>query len=218
MSNVIAVLCQKLRDRRLTLGISQMELARRAGLHRTYISELERGACNLTIESLSKLACTLDISLSQLMAEAEAAMASVADAFSILLVEDNPADAHLIMRALNQCKTANQVNHVIDGSQAMHYLLKEGDYKAAEDPDLILLDLNLPKKSGHEVLAEIKKDEKLKNIPVVILTTSRNAADIKKTYSLHANSYIAKPINPNQFQATISKTVDYWVDCAHLPK
>lgn len=209
-------LCKLLREKRLNLGISQNELANRSGLHRTYISELERGSCNLTVESLSKLANALELSLAELMTEAETSLKSSLSAFMVLLVEDNPADAHLIKLALNRCKVTNHVDHVEDGSEAMSYLQNKGKFQNTAMPDLILLDLNLPKKSGHEVLSEIKKDKKLKNIPIVVLTTSRSDGDIKKAYGLHANSYIAKPVNPDQFQSTIETTVEYWFECAKV--
>lgn len=111
----------------------------------------------------------------------------------ILLVEDNPGDVRLTIEALKEGKVANQINVVMDGMEAMAFLRHEGKYKNAPIPDMILLDLNLPKKNGREVLAEIKMDSKLKHIPVVVLTTSQAEKDIIMTYNMHANCYIIVP-------------------------
>src|SRR5438552_15830611 len=115
------------------------------------------------------------------------------DVVEILLVEDNPADVRLTQEAMRDSKIANRLNVVSDGVEALAYLLKEGKYSNVIKPDLILLDLNLPKKDGRELLADIKNDDSLKSIPVVILTTSDAEQDIVKSYNLHANCYITKP-------------------------
>src|SRR5258708_7490478 len=117
----------------------------------------------------------------------------------ILLVEDNPADAKLTRAAFNNLKVANQLQVVKDGVEALAYLRQEGVYADAPRPNLILLDLNLPKKDGRQVLIEIKNDDQLKAIPVVILTTSSEERDILETYSSHANSFITKPVNLEGF-------------------
>jgi CheY-like chemotaxis protein len=129
----------------------------------------------------------------------------------ILLVEDNPADARLVTEALKEGKVAKKLNHVVDGAEAMDYLRKVGKYKDAPLPDLILLDLNLPKKDGREVLAEVKADENLKRIPVVVLTISRSEEDIMKSYNLHANCYVAKPLELDDFFKVVKSIEDFWL-------
>jgi CheY-like chemotaxis protein len=135
----------------------------------------------------------------------------------ILLVEDNPADARLTVEALKDGKLSNTLHIVEDGVEAMAYLRKEGKYAAAVRPDIILLDLNLPRKDGREVLAEIKADENLKRIPVVILTTSKAEQDIVKTYNLHANCYITKPVDLDQFINVVKAIEDFWFTIVKLP-
>jgi len=135
----------------------------------------------------------------------------------ILLVEDNPGDADLAREALENSKVRNTLNVVGDGEAAMAFLRKKGKYAAATRPDLILLDLNLPKKDGREVLAEIKADEHLMRIPVVILTTSKAEEDVLKTYNLHANCYITKPIDLNQFVKVVQAIEEFWFTIVKLP-
>ncbi len=140
-----------------------------------------------------------------------------AKAVEILLVEDNPGDVRLTVEALKESKLLNNLNVVEDGIDAMEYLKKDGKYKNYPRPDLILLDLNLPKKDGREVLAEIKKDDKIKNIPVVILTTSQADEDIIKTYNLHANCYVNKPVDMEQFLKVVKSIGDFWFTIVRLP-
>ena len=135
----------------------------------------------------------------------------------ILLVEDNPGDADLAREALQTGKVRNTRNVVGDGEAAMAFLRRQGKYAAAPRPDLVLLDLNLPKKDGREVLAEVKADEDLKRIPVVILTTSKAEQDILKTYNLHANCYITKPIDLNQFIKVVQAIEEFWFTIVKLP-
>jgi chemotaxis family two-component system response regulator Rcp1 len=135
----------------------------------------------------------------------------------ILLVEDNLGDARLAKEALKDSKLINNLSHVADGEEAMAFLRREGKYAGAPRPDLILLDLNLPRKDGREVLAEIKADENLKRIPVVILTVSSAEEDIFKTYNLHANCYITKPIDLNQFLKVVHSIEDFWLSIVKLP-
>jgi CheY-like chemotaxis protein len=135
----------------------------------------------------------------------------------ILLVEDNPGDVRLTKEALKEAKLLNTIAHVPDGVEAVAYLRREGKYKDAVRPDLILLDLNLPKKDGREVLAEIKNDPELKRIPVVILTTSRAEQDILKAYNLHANCYITKPVDLDQFVRVAKSIDDFWFTMVRLP-
>jgi len=135
----------------------------------------------------------------------------------ILLIEDNLGDIRLIKEAFKEEKIINRVSVVEDGEAAMAFLRREGPYAGAVRPDLILLDLNLPKKDGREVLAEIKADEDLKRIPVVILTTSRAEEDILRTYNLHANCYVTKPVDVEQFLAVVRSIEDYWLAIVKLP-
>jgi CheY-like chemotaxis protein len=136
---------------------------------------------------------------------------------SILLVEDNPGDADLAREALENGKMNNDLHVVDDGEKAMAFLRREGSYADVPRPDLILLDLNLPKKDGRQVLAEIKSDNDLKRIPVVILTTSRAEEDVLKSYNLHANCYITKPIDLNQFLHVVRSIEDFWMSIVVLP-
>ena len=135
----------------------------------------------------------------------------------ILLVEDNPADIRLAQEAFKDAKVHNILYTVGDGVEAMAFLRREGKYADAVRPDLILLDLNLPKKDGREVLAEIKTDEHLKLIPVVILTVSKDEEDILKTYNLHANCYITKPIDFEQFMKVVKSIEEFWLTIVKLP-
>ncbi len=135
----------------------------------------------------------------------------------ILLVEDNPGDVRLTQEALKEGKLSNNLNVVEDGVEAMAFLHKEGKYSYAPRPDLILLDLNLPKKDGREVLAEIKEDPELRRIPVVVLTTSRAEQDIFKTYDLHANCYITKPVDLEQFIVVVQTLQNFWFTLVKLP-
>lgn len=136
---------------------------------------------------------------------------------NILLVEDNPGDADLAREALEDSKLNNELHVVDDGEKAMAFLRREGGYVDVPRPDLILLDLNLPKKDGRQVLAEIKADDNLKRIPVVILTTSQAEEDVLRTYDLHANCYITKPIDLNQFIHVVRSIEDFWLSIVILP-
>src|ERR1051326_7118814 len=135
----------------------------------------------------------------------------------VLRVEDNPGDVRLTMEALQEGKVYNQLHVASDGVEALAFMRREGRYAEAPRPDLILLDLNLPKKDGREVLEEIKNDPDLRRIPVVILTTSQAEQDILKSYNLHANCYITKPVDLEQFIMVV-KTVDcFWLSVVKLP-
>jgi CheY-like chemotaxis protein len=135
----------------------------------------------------------------------------------ILLVEDNDGDILLTKRALQKSKLSNNLHVVKDGTEALAFLRNKGKYKNAVRPDLILLDLNLPMKNGQEVLSDIKKDDKLKRIPVVVLTTSSRDEDIRKSYDLHANCYITKPLNMDQFISVVNSIDDFWFSIVKLP-
>jgi CheY-like chemotaxis protein len=138
-------------------------------------------------------------------------------AIDILLVEDNPGDARLAQEALKESKVRNVLYHVADGVEAMAFLRKEGEYADAPRPDLILLDLNLPRKDGREVLAEVKVDEDLKRIPVVILTVSKAEEDVLRSYNLHANCYISKPLDLDRFVEVVRSIEDFWLTIVRLP-
>jgi chemotaxis family two-component system response regulator Rcp1 len=135
----------------------------------------------------------------------------------ILLVEDNPGDVDLTREAMENSKIRVALHVVSDGVEAMAFLKRSGKYASAPRPDIVLLDLNLPKKSGREVLAEIKEDPDLKRIPVVILTISKDEEDILKSYNLHANCYITKPIDLNQFVKVVKSIEDFWLTIVKLP-
>ena len=136
----------------------------------------------------------------------------------ILLVEDSPTDALLTREALEQSKILNQLHRVENGVEALAFLRREGQYAGTPRPDLILLDLNLPKKSGIEVLREIKEDEDLRIIPVVVLTTSKSEEDIVKSYHLYANCYIIKPVDFNKFTEVIQSIREFWFSVVTLPR
>lgn len=140
-----------------------------------------------------------------------------AKAVEILLVEDNPGDVRLTQEILKGSKINNNLNIVMDGVEAMEYLKRSGKFKKAVLPDIILLDLNLPKKNGKEVLMEVKTDPELKRIPVVVLTTSVAEQDILRAYDLHANCYITKPIDLDQFITVVKLIEDFWLTIVKLP-
>jgi CheY-like chemotaxis protein len=134
----------------------------------------------------------------------------------ILLIEDNPGDVRLTLEALKDSKVYNHLSVVQDGVEAMAFLRCEGAYGAAPRPDLILLDLNLPKKDGFEVLREIKSDDDLRRIPVVVLTTSSNERDIVESYDLHANCYVTKPVDLKQFMMIVQNIQHFWFSIVKL--
>jgi len=135
----------------------------------------------------------------------------------ILLVEDNPGDARLTLEAFKEGKVLNHFTVVQDGVEALAYLRRKGAYADAKTPDLILLDLNLPRKSGREVLTEIKQDEQLKTIPVVVLTTSSAEEDVARAYGNHANCYLTKPVELDQFLRVVHSIENFWLTFVRLP-
>jgi len=135
----------------------------------------------------------------------------------ILLVEDNPGDIRLTREALKEAKVRNVLHVAMDGEEAMKFLRNAGNTGATGRPDVILLDLNLPKKSGLEVLKEIKGDADLKRIPVVVVTTSSAEQDIVKSYNLHANCFVTKPVDLNQFLEVVKSIEDFWLTIVKLP-
>lgn len=135
----------------------------------------------------------------------------------ILLVEDNPGDVRLTQEALKEAKVSNRMNVVVDGEEALQYVRRQGRFNDAVRPDLILLDLNLPKKDGREVLTEIKSDPQLRSIPIVVLTTSNAELDIMRAYDLHANCYITKPVDLDQFLHVVREIESFWLTLVMLP-
>jgi len=139
------------------------------------------------------------------------------DAFDILLVEDNPGDARLAQEALKEGRITSRLKVVVDGVEAMTFLRREGCYADAPKPHLVLLDLNLPRKDGRQVLAEMKADPELRRIPVVVLTTSQAEQDVTRSYDLHANCYITKPVDLDRFIAVVRSIEEYWCSVVTLP-
>ena len=138
-------------------------------------------------------------------------------AIEILLVEDNPGDVRLTREALKEAKIRNRLSVAGDGVEAMAFLRREGVYSTAPRPDIVLLDLNLPRKDGRQVLADVKADPELRRIPVVILTTSKAEEDILKTYDLHANCFITKPVDFDQFVKVVQSIEHFWLSIVTLP-
>lgn len=136
----------------------------------------------------------------------------------ILLVEDNPGDVRLTQEAFKDGKVRNHLSVVTDGEEVLPFLMRQGKYADAPRPDMILLDLNLPKKNGREVLAEIKRDPDLRLIPVVVLTTSKAEEDVLRAYELYANCYITKPVDLEQFLKAVRSIEDFWLTVVALPK
>jgi two-component system, chemotaxis family, response regulator Rcp1 len=136
----------------------------------------------------------------------------------ILLVEDNPGDVDLTKEALESAKVRNRLHVVDDGAKAIDFLFKRGEYADVPRPDIILLDLNMPKKDGRQVLEEIKADPQIADIPVVILTTSQAEEDILRSYQLHANCYITKPVDFQQFMHVVKSIEEFWLTVVKLPK
>lgn len=135
----------------------------------------------------------------------------------ILVVEDNPSVANLTIKAFERTNTLNKLHVVEDGVEAIAFLRQEGKYSQMPRPDLILLDLNLPRKNGHEVLAEIKSDPNLKLIPAIVFTTSESPDDIQKSYQLNANCYIAVPVQLKEFMSIVEQICNFWLTTVKLP-
>jgi len=135
----------------------------------------------------------------------------------ILLVEDNPGDARLTREALSQSKVSNNLHHARDGEEAMRFLKREGQFARAPTPDLVLLDLNLPRRDGREVLEDVKRDPLLKHIPIVILTSSEAEEDILRSYRLHANCFITKPVDLEQLTKVVQAIEQFWFTLVKLP-
>jgi chemotaxis family two-component system response regulator Rcp1 len=145
-------------------------------------------------------------------------MSELGTAIDILLVEDSPGDARLTREAFRDCRVLNNLHHVEDGVEALAFLNREGAYGEVPRPDLILLDLNLPRMDGRELLATIKRDEGLKRIPVVVLTTSNDERDVLRTYNLHANCFITKPVHLDRFLEVVKSIEEFWLTIVRLPR
>ena len=146
-------------------------------------------------------------------------MSNVASArpIEILLVEDNPGDVRLLMETFREGKIRNRISLVEDGVEALAFLRKEGEHGSAPRPDLILLDLSLPRKNGQEVLAEVKQDADLKRIPVVVITSSQAEKDILQAYNNHVNCYLTKPVDLEQFMGVVRSVEEFWLSVVKLP-
>lgn len=140
------------------------------------------------------------------------------DEIEILLVEDNPGDVRLTQEMLKEARVANHLEVVTDGEQALDFLFQRGGYRTAPRPDMVLLDLNLPKKSGLEVLEEVKAHPELRRIPIVILTTSKAEEDVVRSYNAYANCYVTKPVDLAQFMTVVRSIEDFWLTVVKLPK
>ena len=210
-SGVIVRFGASVRSLRFRLGISQEELAERADLHRTYIAGIERGARNVTLKSMDKLAGALGVSTAALLDPAgklavrpggPGSGLSNGKFLDILMVEDNQADVELTLHAFKKAIITNPIHVVYDGAEALDFLFCRGRYanrKMENRPQLVLLDLNLPRVSGLEVLRRIKSDPRTKTIPVIVLTASRRDRDIGECHRMGAATYIVKPVDFENF-------------------
>lgn len=210
---------------RTRLGISQEELAGRAGLHRTYVCDIERGARNVSLESIEKLARALEISVSALFAYADGAGdpsggAAAKELVDILFIEDKPEDVEIALHALKTAGFANQITVAHDGAEALQLLFGEGDKPAAVRPgrdkppphrrQIILLDLSLPKVHGLEVLRRIKSDPRTASIPVIVLTASPHERDLQASKRLGAAAFIVKPLDFQNLSEITSQLSLQW--------
>ena len=203
------------------LGISQEELAERADLHRTYVSDVERGARNLSLESIERLARALDVSVSALFPQAErhaggmiAANGHGGHLVDILLVEHDADDVELALNAFRKARFTNRIHVARDGAEALNFIFCNGKHagrRASDRPQLILLDLRLPKVSGLEVLRLVKSDRRTRHIPVVILTISQDSHDMAECRRLGADNYILKPVDFQRLSRSTPRLNLDWV-------
>jgi CheY-like chemotaxis protein len=190
-----------IKGKRSELGISQEELADRAGLHRTYVSDVERGARNLSLESIEKLAHALELSISGLFDRAGDG-GSNGQPLEVLLVEDEPLDVELTLSAFKKARFTNPIHVVRDGLEAMEFIYGTGSYSYRRDfhvPGVILLDLNLPTLNGLDLLRQLKADKWTEKIPVIVLTASRQDRDIAECRRLGVQTYLVKPVDFRDF-------------------
>lgn len=201
-----------IKSARSELKITQEELADRAGLHRTYVSDVERGLRNISLESIEKLADALNVSISRLFAQAGNGSGN-SSFVEILMVEDNPEDAELAVRSFRKARITNVMHIARDGEEALDFLFASGSHESRKNqplPGVILLDLNMPKIDGLEVLRRIKADKRLRQIPVIVLTISKNDADIAACRDLGVEAYIVKPVNSQNFSEITSHLELEW--------
>ena len=207
------------RIRRKGLGISQEQLAERAGLHRTYVADVERGARNLSLASIEKLAQGLDVPIPALFPPPAGGANPAAEGIGdILLVENDARDVELTLNTLEAANLTNPVTVARDGAEALEFLFCTGRYsrrKPQPQPQIILLDLNLPKVSGLEVLRQIKGNRQIQAIPVVVLTSSERQHDVSESLRLGAETYMRKPVDFNRFASAVSRLKLGW---ALLPR
>jgi CheY-like chemotaxis protein len=211
ISNTRSLFAKAVKERRLELGITQEELAWRAGLHRTYITDIERGARNLSLQSIERLAGALQASIAELFSGSKDDSPKPARrqpggkagvGVDILLVEDNPDDVEQTLQAFRAARMENRVHTVPDGVEALHFLFRQGEHATSWTPHralVVLLDLNLPKLSGLEVLRRIRSDARTLDLPVVVLTASEKSRDIAECRRLGCSSYIIKPVGFTNF-------------------
>jgi len=196
-----------IKTKRTSLRISQEELAHRAGLHRTYVSDLERGARNPSMDSIEKLARALQLSVSALFEQASKDN-EAKQTVEILLVQDNPRDVELMKQSFIQARITNPVHVVHDGVEALDFLFGTGAHAArggASHPQIVLLDLSLPRTGGLEVLRRLKADERTRDIPVIVLTASARVRDIGECRRLGAANYIVKPVGFHNFSEVTAR-------------
>ena len=211
MNDLKIVFGSAVKTKRSALGISQEELADRAGLHRTYVSDIERGARNPSLQSIEKLASALDLSISTLFERTPDDKSP--HLVEILLVEDDPLDLEWTLRAFQKANIANPVKIARDGQQALDFLFGRGplgDGRSAALPGIVLLDLYLPRMNGLEVLRKIKLNATTVNIPVIVLTNSAGDLDFSECRRLGVTSYIVKPIDFQNFSHVTSALAMEW--------
>jgi CheY-like chemotaxis protein len=212
---------QIIKGRRLALRYSQEVLAERADLHRTYVTDIERGTRNLTLESISRLSNALGVSIRELFPTeifgrpdgASASPARSTDPVELLLVEDNAKDAELTLAAFKEARLTNRVVVVRDGAAALDYIFCRGEHQHRhmdQPPEAVLLDLNLPKVSGLEVLRALKNDQRTSSIKVIVLSASRRDDDVSEAIRLGALGYIVKPVDFRNFSQVTPKLDFSW--------
>jgi CheY-like chemotaxis protein len=202
-----------IKTQRTSLGISQEELAHRADLHRTYVSDLERGVRNPSVDSIDKLARALEVSVFSLFEKASNGNGAK-QTVEILLVEDNPVDVELTKQSFNKARITNPMHVVGDGAEALDFLFGTGTYatrRGDPNPRVVLLDLNLPKVGGLEVLRRLKADKRTRDIPVIIVTASTRERDIGECRRLGAGNYIVKPVGFHNFSNVTARLSLGWM-------
>lgn len=207
-SDLLGAIGKVIRKRREALGISQTELAERAGLHRTYINNIEGGSKNISIDSLKGIADALNTNISELLSSAEATD-DAKPPIKVMLVEDSEPDVFLFKQSLAKLTALPTTIEVFeDGKKAQDRIDKLKNASSDELPDIVFLDLNLRGgRSGYDLLIELKGNDVLKHIPVIILTTSSNPQDVRKTYGHFANSFMTKPVDPQEYQTAVGNVL-----------